>query len=157
MKDILIRQIEELMSETDDFLANASNFTSFIFNNIENLNWCGFYFDNGNELILSVFQGKPACIKIQYNSGVCGKSFTSKTSIVVDDVHKFVGHIACDSASNSEMVIPIIYEDKVIGVLDIDSPLFKRFDKELQILLTNFLSIFIRKTDISKVRRYYRD
>lgn len=157
MKQILIRQLEELLSETDDFLANASNFTAFIYNNIENLNWCGFYFNNGPELILSVFQGKPACIKINHNSGVCGSSFSSKSIVVVDDVHKFDGHIACDSASNSEMVLPIFYGSEVIGVLDLDSPLFNRFDKNLQNLLSDCLEIFIQRTNMNKVIRYYCD
>jgi len=155
MNNIILMQLDELLNETNDFLANAANFTAFVFNNIDNLNWCGFYFNNGRELILSVFQGKPACIKIPYSSGVCGVSFSNNKIIIVDDVHQFDGHIACDSASSSEMVIPIIYNKTVLGVLDIDSPIISRFDKDTQQLIIKLFAIFKDKTDLSKAAKYY--
>lgn len=155
MGDLLVRQLEELLSETDDFIANAANFTAFLFDNIDDINWCGFYFDNGKELILSIFQGKTACIRIPYNSGICGYSYTNKQIIVADDVHQFEGHIACDSASNSEMVIPLYYNNTLIAVLDLDSPIFSRFDNDTQQLILNLFSIFKSKTNLNKAVNYY--
>lgn len=155
MDNILIRQLKELLSETDDFIANSSNFTSFVYDSIGDLNWCGFYFDNRKELLLSIFQGKPACIKIPYNSGVCGYCFTVKETVIVNDVHQFEGHIACDSASNSEIVIPIIIGDKIVGVFDIDSPIFSRFDKDTANLLNSLLKVFLENTNLSQIISYY--
>lgn len=116
----------QLDSENDD-LANISNATSIIKASIDNLNWAGFYFMRENELVLGPFQGLPACNRIQIGSGVCGTAVESRRIQLVADVHLFPGHITCDFASNSELVIPIIKEDKVIGVLDLDSPLKDRF------------------------------
>ncbi|HRP02868.1 MAG TPA: GAF domain-containing protein [Candidatus Kapabacteria bacterium] len=157
MEDISIatRQLEELLSETDDFIANASNFTAFIFENIPNINWCGFYFDNGKELILSVFQGKVACIKIPYHLGVCGYSFSNNLIAIIDDVNQFDTHIACDAASKSEFVIPLSYLSKVIGVLDIDSSIYSRFDTKLQEDINLLLSIFLSKTKLDNIVQYY--
>ncbi len=157
MNNLLNSQLIELLGETRDFLANSSNFTSFIYNYIPNLNWVGFYFDNGKELILSIFQGKPACIKIAYNKGVCGKAFQDCKLINVPNVHNFVGHIACDSASNSELVIPITIKDKIVGVLDIDSPFLDRFGSEDVELINNFLLSFINCTDFDKIIKYYEN
>lgn len=155
MDNITLTQLEELLSETNDFISNAANFTAFIYHHIANINWCGFYFDNRYELILSIFQGKPACMKIPYTSGVCGFSFANNKIIAVDDVHQFDGHIACDLASCSEMVIPIIFNDKIIGVMDVDSPIYSRFDKDTQQLIIKLFEIFINKTDLSKAVIYY--
>ncbi len=157
MNNLIDRQLAELLSETDDFLANCANFIALIYNNFEHINWCGFYFDNGNELILSVFQGKPACIKIPYNSGVCGHSFSSNNVLVIDNVNSFEGHIACDIASKSEIVFPILYKSQVIGVLDIDSSVFSRFDNQIQHQLSSLLEQFLSKTDLSKIHKYYND
>lgn len=157
MDNLILQQLDEILSETSDFIANSSNFSAFLFDTIGELNWCGFYFDNGKELILSVFQGKVACIKIPYNTGVCGYSFSNQEILVVDDVHQFEGHIACDSASNSEMVIPINYNGKVIGVIDIDSPIFSRFDFNTQVIIIDLLKIYFAKTDLSKAIKYYND
>lgn len=157
MSNLINRQLAELLSETDDFLANSANFIAFIYNTFEHINWCGFYFDNGDELILSVFQGKPACIKIPYNSGVCGHSFSSKRIMVIDNVNSFDDHIVCDIASKSEIVFPILYQNQVIGVLDIDSSVFSRFDNKIQYQLSSLLDLFLSKTDFSKIHKYYND
>jgi len=128
-------------------VTNLSNFTAIIMEMVSNLNWVGFYLYNGQELYLGPFQGKAAVQTISIGEGVCGLSAEKKEMIVVDDVHQFEGHIACDDASNSEIVIPIIINDRLFGVLDIDSPVHNRFDaltaKELNDavkLLSKYLS-----------------
>jgi len=105
-------------------LANASALINAL---VGRMNWCGFYLDNGKELELGPFQGMPACTKIQYDKGVCGASYTKKETIKVDDVNAFPGHIACDAASNSELVVPIIVNDRCVGLLDMDSSEYSRF------------------------------
>jgi GAF domain-containing protein len=150
-----LSEINSLCEETNDFIANSSNFVSYLLHNIENINWVGFYFDNKKELILSIFAGKPACIKIPYHKGVCGYAFSKKTIIKVDDVNSFEGHIVCDSLSKSELVIPIFYNDRVIGVLDIDSPVYSRFDEDLVELIKNALNILISKSNLTKIIKYY--
>lgn len=107
--------------------ANLANASALLFSRLEGINWAGFYLCDGEKLILNAFQGKPACIEIPMGKGVCGYAALQKQTIVVPDVHKFRGHIACDSDSNSEIVIPLIIEGAVFGVLDIDSPHFDRF------------------------------
>jgi GAF domain-containing protein len=116
----------QLSSEKDN-LANISNATAIINACIDNINWAGFYFLKEDELVLGPFQGLPACNRIAVGKGVCGTAVSTREVQLVPDVHLFPGHIACDSASNSEIVIPIIKDDKVIGVLDIDSPIKERF------------------------------
>ncbi len=124
-----------------DSLANISNATAIINAFIDRINWAGFYFLRGDILILGPFQGLPACNRIEIGSGVCGTAVATKEIQLVPDVHQFPGHIACDSASNSELVIPIIKDEKVIGVLDIDSPEYDRFNQ----LHVDALSLFIEK------------
>lgn len=126
LKYMLMVSKGQLNSEQDD-LANISNITGIIMACIENLNWAGFYIYRGNELVLGPFQGLPACNRIEVGKGVCGKAFETKKIQLVKDVDKFPGHIACDDASQSELVIPIIVEEKVYGVLDLDSPIKGRF------------------------------
>lgn len=128
----------QLSSETDE-LANISNATGIINACIDKLNWVGFYIIRGEELILGPFQGLPACNRIGKGKGVCGNAVLTKEVQLVPDVHLFPGHIACDTASNSELVVPIIKDDKVIGVLDLDSPIKERFTK----LHVDYLSKFI--------------
>ena len=118
--------VAQLSSEKDS-LANISNATAIINACIDNINWAGFYFLKGDELVLGPFQGLPACNRIGIGKGVCGTAVATKEVQLVPDVHEFPGHIACDSASNSEVVLPIIKDDKIIGVLDIDSPIKERF------------------------------
>ena len=117
------------LSSEKDYLANISNATAIINACIDNINWAGFYFLKDDELVLGPFQGLPACNRIAIGKGVCGTAVATREVQLVEDVHKFPGHIACDSASNSELVIPIIKDDMIIGVLDLDSPEFNRFSQ----------------------------
>lgn len=122
--------------------ANLANASALLFNTLENINWAGFYLLEKDVLVLGPFQGKPACIEIPVGKGVCGTAVSKGEALVVADVHAFPGHIACDSASNSEIVLPI--RDKngnIIGVLDIDSPVFNRFDMQDKEGLSEFVSI----------------
>jgi len=133
MDNILISQAKQILEESDD-LAALSNLSSLLFYESKDLNWLGFYFYKDNELILGPFQGKVACTHLKLNKGVCAKSFTENKVLNVKNVHEFEGHIACDSASNSELVIPLISNKKKIGVLDIDSPILNRFSNEDELL-----------------------
>lgn len=140
----------QVSSESDD-LANISNATAIIKASIDNLNWAGFYFLRDKELILGPFQGLPACNRIEIGSGVCGAAVESKTAQLVPDVHLFPGHITCDFASNSELVIPIIKDKKVIGVLDLDSPLKNRFTQLHEKYFTEFVNILNQHINWEKI------
>lgn len=127
----LVAQTRSLLADESDRIANAANFSSLIFNSLEGLNWAGFYFFDGRELVVGPFQGKPACVRIALGRGVCGTAAQTRETQVVRDVHEFPGHIACDSASQSEIVVPLVAADgTLIGVWDVDSPLIARFDDE---------------------------
>ncbi len=126
----LISQAESLVSGERDLIANMANISALLFNNLESVNWAGFYLFKEEQLVLGPFQGQPACIRIPMGKGVCGTSAETRTVQRIADVHQFAGHIACDAASNSEIVIPLVLNDQLIGVLDIDSPDFDRFDEE---------------------------
>lgn len=123
----MLSALTGLLDNDDSKISKLSNASALINAVVGRMNWCGFYLDNGKELELGPFQGMPACTKINYSNGVCGKAFSTKSTVRVDDVHKFEGHIACDAASNSELVIPIIKNEKCLGVLDMDSSEFSRF------------------------------
>lgn len=125
---LLVAQVDAVIHNEDDEIANYANISAIIMDLVEGLNWVGFYLFKHGELVLGPFQGKLACTRIKVGSGVCGTAFASKTMQNVPDVHQFEGHIACDSASNSELVIPIIVHGQAIGVLDIDSFHYNRFD-----------------------------
>ncbi len=134
--DIFEKQLEILFEE-NDLTALLSNLSAFIKENIDNINWAGFYIYKDKELVLGPFQGKIACTRIQPGKGVCGTAFIYSKTIIVEDVHKFEGHIACDSYSLSEIVVPIIINNNVWGVIDVDSPILSRFtDKEKKMLTT---------------------
>jgi L-methionine (R)-S-oxide reductase len=127
----LVAQARSLLADETDRIANAANFSSLVFNSLDGLNWAGFYFFDGIELVVGPFQGKPACVRIALGKGVCGTAAQTRATQVVRDVHEFPGHIACDSASQSEVVVPLIAADgSLIGVWDVDSPLVARFDAE---------------------------
>jgi len=126
----LNKALEGLIQDESDGLANLSNSAALLFHSIEDINWAGFYLYKENQLILGPFQGKPACIRIALGKGVCGTAAQNREPIVVQDVHQFPGHIACDETSASEIVVPIVKHDKLIGVLDVDSPTKSRFDEE---------------------------
>jgi GAF domain-containing protein len=123
-------QLRSLLADERDFIANAANLSSFLYHSISDLNWAGFYLHKDGELVLGPFQGQPACVRIAIGKGVCGTAAQQRQTIIVNDVHDFPGHIACDSASNSEIVVPIIKGHQLIGVLDLDSPTVGRFDED---------------------------
>ena len=128
----IVQQVAGLVSGEPDLIANLSNVSALLNDYLAEINWVGFYIMRDGELVLGPFQGKVACIRIPVGRGVCGTAAASKTTQRIDDVHVFPGHIACDSASNSELVVPIIVNDNVVAVLDIDSPKHGRFTVEVQ-------------------------
>ncbi|CAM3977298.1 GAF domain-containing protein [Pseudoalteromonas byunsanensis] len=126
----LVKQAQALISGESNVIANMANLSALLFTSLEDINWAGFYLvDSPQELVLGPFQGNPACIRIPVGKGVCGTAAHSKETQLVDDVHAFDGHIACDAASNSEIVIPVFKNGEVFAVLDIDSPSLARFDE----------------------------
>ena len=126
----LLAQLAGLLAGERDPWANAANASALLFSSLPDLNWAGFYFLRGGELLVGPFQGKPACVRIALGRGVCGSAAAARRTLVVPDVHAFGDHIACDAASNSEVVVPILYEGRLVGVLDLDSPSFARFDEQ---------------------------
>lgn len=128
--DRLARQAAALIDGEPNLIANAANLAALIYHELPELNWAGFYFAHHNELVLGPFQGKPACVRIPWGKGVCGAAAARGAAIVVPDVHEFPGHIACDEASRSELVVPLLTGGRVVGVLDLDSPVPDRFDDE---------------------------
>jgi GAF domain-containing protein len=128
--DQLAAQLSSLLAGERDLIANAANFSSLVFHSLPDLNWAGFYFEKDGELVLGPFQGKPACVRIRIGQGVCGAGAAKCETVIVPNVHEFPGHIACDSASNSEIVVPLMKGARLIGVLDLDSPTASRFDQE---------------------------
>lgn len=122
-------ELPALIGNQTDFLANISNFAALLFNTLPSLNWAGFYLLRGTDLVLGPFQGKPACSCIAMGDGVCGTAALQRAAVVVPDVHAFPGHIVCDEASQSEMVLPVFKDGHLVGVLDLDSPLSGRFDE----------------------------
>src|ERR1700757_3112205 len=127
----LAEQARGLLHGERDRIANAANFAALVYQALPNLNWAGFYFFDGTELVVGPFQGKPACVRIAIGKGVCGTAAQTRVTQAVRDVHEFPGHIACDSASQSEIVVPLVAADgALIGVWDVDSPLVARFDEE---------------------------
>lgn len=127
-------------------IANAANTSALMFQMMPDLNWAGFYFVKGDELILGPFQGKPACVRIAVGRGVCGTAVEQGASILVEDVHAFPGHIACDAASRSELVIPIRNGNEIVGVIDLDSPIASRFDRDDQAGIERLAAIFAAAT-----------
>ena len=128
----LARDLRALLAGERDLVANAANTAALIWEALPDLNWAGFYLYKSGELVLGPFQGKPACVRIAIGKGVCGTAAARRATVLVEDVHAFPGHIACDSASNSEIVVPLLRGNELIGVLDLDSPKFERFDAEDQ-------------------------
>ncbi len=143
----LVRQTRGLLDGERDLVANSANIAALIWQIVPDLNWAGFYFMKGGELVLGPFQGKPACVRIPAGKGVCGTAVARRETMLVKDVHAFPGHIACDSASNSELVVPLIKGERVHGVLDLDSPLFARFDDEDRRAFEAVVSVFVEGTD----------
>lgn len=143
----LAQQLAALLEGEPDAIANAANMSALLYQILPDLNWAGFYFMRGDGLVLGPFQGKTACVRIAVGRGVCGTAVERKTSIVVPDVHAFPGHIACDSASRSELVVPLIKNGKVLGVLDLDSPHPNRFDEEDREGCEWLVEIYLKESD----------
>ncbi|MCL1500697.1 GAF domain-containing protein [Xanthomonas nasturtii] len=139
----LTAQAQALVHGEPDRIANAANLAALIFNSLPSLNWAGFYFYDGRELVVGPFQGLPACVRIPLDKGVCGAAASTRQSQRIADVDAFPGHIACDSASRSELVIPLVKGDALIGVLDLDSPELDRFDADDQRGLEAIAQLFV--------------
>ena len=138
---IIKKQCISLIENTNNLITDLSNVASLLFNNLDDVSWVGFYIRSKGKLLLGPFCGKPACTKIDFGRGVCGTSFEKKETILVKNVHEFEGHIACDSASNSEIVVPIFCNNDVIAVLDIDSTSLNRFSNEDKVGLEEIAEI----------------
>lgn len=143
-------QLEAIIGDETNLIANLSNAAALLFENLKDINWSGFYLfeEASGELVLGPFQGKVACIRIPVGRGVCGTAFQKKESLFVNDVHEFPGHIACDARSQSEIVIPLEKNGKIIGVLDIDAPIKSRFDQEDQEHLETFVQLLLKNSSL---------
>ena len=139
----LAQQLTALIGDETDLIANAANASALLFDLLPDLNWAGFYLMKQGELVLGPFQGKPACIRIPLGRGVCGTAAATRTSQLVADVHAFPGHIACDAASRSELVVPLLHGDTLVGVIDLDSPLPGRFDADDQAGIEAVAAVFV--------------
>ena len=143
----LARDLRALLAGERDFIANAANTAALIYGALPDLNWAGFYLYKSGELVLGPFQGKPACVRIALGKGVCGTAAARRETVLVEDVHAFPGHIACDSASNSEVVIPLLRDGQLLGVLDLDSPRHARFAATDARGLETLARIFVEGSD----------
>lgn len=137
-------QLDELLGGESDVVANLANTAALIYHTLPRLNWAGFYLMRGGMLVLGPFQGKPACVRIEVGKGVCGAAVARRTTVLVPDVHAFPGHIACDAASASELVVPLIRNGTVLGVLDLDSPMLARFDERDQAGCEALVAVLLR-------------
>jgi L-methionine (R)-S-oxide reductase len=143
----LAAQLSSLLAGERDLTANAANFSSLIYHSLPDLNWAGFYFAKDGELVLGPFQGQPACVRIRIGQGVCGAGAARCETVIVPNVHEFPGHIACDSASNSEIVVPMVKNETLFGVLDLDSPSLGRFDEQDAAGLADLVKIFMESIE----------
>ena len=139
----LVVQLMSLLKGEQDLIANAANFSALLFNSLPNVNWAGFYFLREEELVLGPFQGNPACVRIPMGKGVCGVAAQQCETIIVPNVHEFPGHIACDIASNAEIVVPLFDGERLLGVLDLDSPKIGRFDDQDAEGLNELVTVFV--------------
>ncbi|MDZ4335980.1 MAG: GAF domain-containing protein [Pseudomonas sp.] len=144
---LMVAQLQALLAGERDFIANAAQFSAFLFQELGDLNWAGFYLARGEELVLGPFQGKVACVRIPFGRGVCGAAAATGQTQRVEDVHAFAGHIACDSASNSELVVPLFKGGRLLGVLDLDSPSLARFSAADQAGIERLVEVFVELTD----------
>lgn len=144
-------QLAALFADERNALANTANMSALLFESLPKLNWVGFYFLRGSELVLGPFQGKVACVRIALGRGVCGTAAERRETLIVPDVHAFPGHIACDSASRSEIVVPLIQDGQLLGVLDVDSPDLARFDHEDGAGLEAAAALLIRCSDLGRL------
>ena len=144
----LEKHLRALLHGEKDFIANCANTAALLWHTLPDLNWAGFYRRAENQLVLGPFLGKPACVRIQIGQGVCGTAAAKRQTILVPDVHEFPGHIACDAASNSEIVLPLIKNGALLGVLDLDSPQRNRFDRDDQLGLEKIVAGLLAATEI---------
>lgn len=144
----LNRQLEAVLHGERDWVCNLAQTSALLMQMLPDLNWAGFYLLRGGELVLGPFQGKIACVRIKVGAGVCGTAAAKQQSVVVSNVHDFPGHIACDSASNSEVVVPLLHRGRLLGVLDLDSPKFNRFDAEDARGLERSVEILLAASDL---------
>ena len=142
-------QLAALLSGERDFICNAAQFSAFVMQTVPDLNWSGFYFARDEELVLGPYMGKVACTRIPFGRGVCGEAAKTQETQRIEDVHAFDGHIACDAASASELVVPVISQGKLIGVFDMDSPKVGRFTDVDQAGIESFVATFISATDMN--------
>jgi L-methionine (R)-S-oxide reductase len=149
--DDLNGQLATIFSGERNGLANAANMAALLFQALPDLNWAGFYFHQEGELVLGPFQGKVACIRIAIGKGVCGTAAKRRETVIVPDVHQFPGHIACDSASQSEIVIPLVRDGRLLGVLDLDSPRLARFDADDAAGLGKAVELFLSCSDLDRI------
>lgn len=149
----LAKQLQGLLHGELDAIANAANTAALIFDALPEVSWAGFYFLRGRELIVGPFQGKPACVRIALGRGVCGTAAARRETLIVPDVNAFPGHIACDSASRSEVVVPLIAADRVVGVLDLDSPRLARFDEVDARGLERLAALFVAASRLEELRQ----
>src|SRR6266446_10283217 len=145
--DQIASQLSSLLAGERDLVANAANFAALVFHSLPDLNWAGFYFMKNGELVLGPFQGKPACMRIAFGRGVCGVAAAKCATTIVPNVDEFPGHIACDVESKSEIVIPLMKNERFIGVLDLDSPQLSRFDEADAAGLETLLKILLASTE----------
>ncbi len=145
---LVIEQLKALISDEKNVVANLANASALLNYFLHDINWVGFYIAEGNELVLGPFQGLPACVRIPFGKGVCGTAAIEKRTVRVADVHTFPGHIACDAASQSEIVVPMMKNGVVIGVLDIDSPIKNRFDEIDEQYLQRFVETLVQHLNI---------
>jgi GAF domain-containing protein len=149
--DELARQARGLLEGERDAIANAANLSALIFGGLAEVNWAGFYFLKGGELVLGPFQGKPACVRIALGKGVCGTAMEKSQTLIVADVEKFPGHIPCDAESRSEIVVPLLDGSHAIGVLDIDSPNLDRFDEDDRDGLEALAALWLDASDLASL------
>lgn len=139
----LLAQARALVHGERDRIANAANLSALVYHALPHLNWVGFYFFDGKELVVGPFQGLPACVRIPLDKGVCGAAASQRVTQRIEDVDAFPGHIACDSASRSELVVPLVHHGELVGVFDLDSPSLARFDTEDQAGLEAIAAVFV--------------
>ena len=144
-------QLTGLLAGERDALANFANMSALLYEALPDVNWTGFYFLRRQELVLGPFQGRVACVRIALGSGVCGSAAARRETVIVPDVHAFPGHIACDAASRSEIVIPLLHQGQLLGVLDIDSPRLARFDHEDRAGLEPLVDVLLRSSDLNRL------
>lgn len=151
--DGLARQLDALLEGEPDWLANAANLSALVWEHVPTLNWAGFYLRRGDELVLGPFQGRVACVRIPMGKGVCGTAAARRASVVVEDVNAFDGHIACDAASNAELVVPIVVDDLCVAVFDLDSPKVGRFDDDDRAGIERMVAVWMKHSALDDLVR----